>query len=63
VIKKNHLFNLGSYLDAFKQHQRRLQDEKANRKFVLNDYKNFSQNGGFGPTFGNADHRAFKEKV
>ncbi|CAF0982627.1 unnamed protein product [Adineta steineri] len=53
----------GSYVDAYRQHQRRLHDEKVNRKSVLSDYKNFAQNGGFGPAFGNTDHRAYKEKI
>ncbi|UJR36938.1 hypothetical protein I4U23_029649 [Adineta vaga] len=53
----------GSYVDAFRHHQRRLQDEKLTRKFVLNDYKNFAQNGGFGPAFGKTDHGISKDKV
>ena len=57
------LFNLGSYVDAFRHHQRRLQDEKSCRKHILSDYKNFAQNGGFGPAFGDKDYRAYKEKV
>ncbi len=50
-----YLFNLGSYTDTFKCHQRRLQEEKLGRKSVVSDYRNFVQNGGFGPTFGSQD--------
>ncbi|CAF4721427.1 unnamed protein product [Rotaria sp. Silwood1] len=54
----------GSYVSAFKNHRRRLQDEKTNQKSVMTDYKTFVQNGGFGPAFGNnTDHLAFEEKL
>jgi hypothetical protein len=29
----------------------------------LADYKNFVQNGGFGPAFGSVDHLKYEEKV
>ncbi len=60
---KKHLFDLGSYTNAFKQQQRRLQDEKQDRKSVATEYKTFAQNGGFGPTFGNKDYKAYGDKV
>jgi hypothetical protein len=58
-----HLFNSGSYVDSFKHHQRRLQEEKLGRKSVMNEYKNFVQNGGFGPAFGNSNNQTYREKV
>jgi hypothetical protein len=56
-------FLIGSYVSAYKNHRRRLQDEKANPKSVITEYKNFVQNGGFGPAFGNVDHQTYEEKV
>ncbi|CAF3173883.1 unnamed protein product [Rotaria sp. Silwood2] len=53
----------GSYVSAFKDHRRRLQDEKVNQKSIMTQYKTFVQNGGFGPAFGNADHLAYEEKL
>ncbi len=58
-----YFFHSGSYSDAFKHHQRRLQEEKLNRKSVMSDYKSFAQNGGLGPTFGNANHQTHEDKV
>jgi hypothetical protein len=55
--------SLGSYVSAFKNQQRRLQDEKAGRKSVMSEFKTFAQNGGFGPSFGNTNHPTFEEKV
>jgi hypothetical protein len=55
--------NSGSYTDAFKNHQRRLQEEKLGRKSVINEYKTFAQNGGLGPAFLNTDQRTYEEKV
>ena len=57
------LNSLGSYVSAYKNHQRRLQDEKLGRKSVMSEYKSFAQNGGFGPTFGNTDYHAYVDKV
>lgn len=54
---------LGSYTNAFKHHQRRLQEEKIGRKSVMSEYKSFAQNGGFGPSFGNHEHNNYGEKV
>ena len=53
----------GSYVNAHKDQQRRTQDFKAKHKTVLDDYKNFALNGGFGPTFGSAEHHTHREKV
>lgn len=52
----------GSYVSAYKNHQRRLQEEKLGRKSVMSEYKSFQQNGGFGPTFGNIDYHAYVDK-
>lgn len=60
----NYFFsNSGSYTDAFKQHQRRLQEEKLGRKSVVSEYKSFAKNGGFGPSFGHTEHQTHDEKV
>lgn len=56
--------HLGSYANSYKQHQRRLQDEKQGRKSVMSEYKNFVQNSGFGPAFNGIDHhRSYEDKV
>lgn len=54
---------LGSYVNAYKNQQRRLEDERVSRKSVMTDYKTFVQNGGFGPAFGNTDYQTYGEKV
>lgn len=54
---------LGSYVNAYRNQRRRLEDEKVNRKSVLTEYKSFVQNGGFGPAFGNTDHQTYEDKV
>lgn len=48
---------------AFKNHQRRLQEEKVSRKSVMSEYKSFAQNGGFGPAFGNIDYHTYVDRV
>ncbi|CAF3475905.1 unnamed protein product [Rotaria socialis] len=53
----------GSYASAYKQHQRRLQEEKLGRKSVVNEYRTFAKNYGFGPSFGNSDSVTNEEKV
>ncbi|CAF2970611.1 unnamed protein product [Rotaria sp. Silwood2] len=53
----------GSYANAYKHHQRRLQDEKLGRKSVVNEYRSFARNGGFGPAFGNTDHHSYEDKI
>lgn len=59
-----HVVNLGSYANAFKQHQRRLQEEKQGRKSVVSEYKNFVQNSGFGAAFNGIDHQhSYEDKV
>jgi hypothetical protein len=50
-------------VNAFKNQQRRLQDEKVGRKSVMSEYKSFAQNGGFGPSFGNAEYQSYGDKV
>jgi len=62
-IQKKICFLIGSYVSAYRNHRRRLQDEKVNPKSVINEYKNFVQNGGFGPAFGNVDYQTYEEKV
>ncbi|CAF0926124.1 unnamed protein product [Rotaria sordida] len=74
-VQRSHNFNVheylyglsaphpGSYVSAFKNHRRRLQDEKYNPKSVMTEYKNFVQNGGFGPAFNNYDHLAYEQKL
>lgn len=57
------MFNVGSYTNAYKHHQRRLQDEKLGRKSVVNEYRSFAKNYGFGPTFGNTSHVSNEDKV
>lgn len=52
----------GSYVNSYQNQQRRLQTTK-NEKTVMNDYKNFVQNGGFGPKFGGTDPQTHAEKV
>jgi len=56
---------IGSYVNAYRNHRRRLQDEKVNHKSVMTEYKSFVQNGGFGPAFGvdDVDYRTYQEKV
>lgn len=54
---------LGSYVNAYKNQRRRLEDERVSRKSVMTDYKNFVQNGGFGPSFGNTDFQTYEQKV
>ncbi|CAM2714984.1 unnamed protein product [Rotaria socialis] len=53
----------GSYVSAYKNHRRRLQDEKVKHKAVMTQYKTFVQNGGFGPAFGSDDYRTYEEKL
>ncbi|CAF2159440.1 unnamed protein product [Rotaria magnacalcarata] len=53
----------GSYATAYKQHQRRLQEEKLGRKSVVNEYRTFAKDYGFGPSFGNAHSVTNEEKV
>jgi hypothetical protein len=53
----------GSYVNAYKNQRRRLEDEKVNRRSVLTNYKTFVQNGGFGPAFGNVDQHIYEQKV
>lgn len=51
----------GSYASGFKRQQRRLQEEKIGRKSVASEFRNFAQNGGFGPAFGNAPSHTYGE--
>jgi len=53
----------GSYASGFKRQQRRLQEERVGRKTVGSEYRNFTQNGGFGPAFGNISSHTYEEKV
>ncbi|CAF0743164.1 unnamed protein product [Didymodactylos carnosus] len=53
----------GSYVNAFKNQQRRRETEKSGRKSVLSEYKNFEKNRGFGPVFGDNDVQTHEEKV
>jgi hypothetical protein len=54
---------IGSYVKTFKNQRRLLKDERVNHRGVMNEYKNFLQNGGFGPTFGATAQQTYKEKV
>ncbi|CAF1208993.1 unnamed protein product [Adineta steineri] len=54
----------GSYVNAYKNQRRRLDDEKANHKSVITEYKSFVQNGGFGPAaFGKTPQQTYEEKL
>ncbi|CAF4621421.1 unnamed protein product [Rotaria sp. Silwood1] len=53
----------GSYANAYKHHQRRLQDEKLGRKSVVSEYRTFARNGGFGPAFGSTDYQTYVDKI
>ncbi|CAF0780852.1 unnamed protein product [Rotaria sordida] len=53
----------GSYTNAYKYHQRRLQDEKLGRKSVVSEYRSFARNGGFGPAFGNTNNQTYDDKI
>ena len=53
----------GSYANTYRNQQRRLQYEPIDQRSILNDYKTFLNNGGFGPAFGNAECRTVEEKV
>lgn len=55
-------FASGSYVNSYISQQRRLQATKS-EKAVMDEYKNFAQNGGFGPTFGGSDPQTYEEKV
>ncbi|CAF0764420.1 unnamed protein product [Rotaria sordida] len=52
-----------SYTNAYKYHQRRLQDEKLGRKSVVSEYRSFARNGGFGPAFGNTNNQTYDDKT
>lgn len=53
----------GSYVSAYKNQRRRIEDEKFHRKTFVNEYKTFTKNGGFGPAFGNKDLHTYEERV
>ncbi|CAF1251245.1 unnamed protein product [Adineta ricciae] len=53
----------GSYVKTFKNQRRLLSDERNNHRGVMNEYKSFLQNGGFGPQFGKVNQQTLQEKM